>query len=44
MVTSTMAYTGVDVGGMSWTALLLLLGGAVLLTVGTLYRRRPRRH
>jgi hypothetical protein len=41
---STMAYTGVDTVGMGWLALLLLGGGALALTVGTMWRRKPRRH
>lgn len=41
---STMAYTGVDTIGMGWLAFLLLGGGALLLVVGTAWRRKPRRH
>ncbi len=40
---TTIAYTGVNAFGMGWVALLLLVGGALLVAVGTL-RRRPRKH
>jgi hypothetical protein len=40
---SPLAYTGVDATGMSRTALLLLLAGALMLASGTIGRRTPRR-
>ena len=42
--TSTMAYTGVNTLGMGWLAILLLGGGILILAMGTMRRRKPRRH
>jgi fimbrial isopeptide formation D2 family protein len=41
---TSIAYTGVNTSGMGWLAFLLLGAGALLLAVGTLWRRKPRRH
>ena len=41
---STLATTGVAATRMGWLALLLLLGGGLVLTTGTIWRRKPRRH
>jgi len=40
----TIAYTGVNTVGLGWVALVLLLGGGLLLVLGTMWRRRPGRH
>ena len=41
---STIAYTGVNTSQMAMLALLLLAGGALILGVGTMWRRKPRKH
>ncbi|MBN9609584.1 MAG: DUF11 domain-containing protein [Actinobacteria bacterium] len=38
------AYTGVNTFGMTLLALLLLAGGALILGVGAMWRRKPRKH
>ena len=38
------AYTGVNTFGLGMLALLLLAGGALVLGVGTMWRRKPRKH
>ena len=41
---SAIAYTGVNPSQMAMLALLLLAGGALILGVGTMWRRKPRKH
>ena len=41
---SALPNTGVAATQMGWLALLLLLGGGLLLTTKTIWRRKPRRH
>jgi uncharacterized repeat protein (TIGR01451 family) len=41
---TTLPNTGVAATQMGWLALVLLLGGGLLVTTGTVWRRRPRRH
>ena len=43
-VAATLPNTGVAATQMGWLALLLLLGGGLLLTTKTIWRRKPRRH
>ena len=41
---TTLPNTGVAATQMGWLALLLLLGGGLLVMTGTVWRRKPRRH